>query len=332
MKEVTCNTFSPGYIPFDFIFDIPETETTKGKDNVKVTIYLPPYNEYGKEPDTQYMEEVAGLLAEADWHSIPIDEYSKELENGDFVSIPDENWEYHIDYRGLKRTTFLEKIDSMIHDFEDDIIDFSKTREDLTLLKEFVPREILLNTKTTTQVLNLLKETYHPKNGYNLSDFTQWNKETSLYKIAVAHFDSFGRYIIDSPIACRKENGVFCHHLKPSFWYTVREMLSLGKIQKFTSVNGIFIETHGIKLPLEDFRGNVETLRVAYFDSEEYFNPLLMGYVTSIKGNFTLTDSYSISTDSKQVLFSLDSEDKNVVHRIYEYDHSLLAVVKKDFS
>ena len=329
MKEVTCNTFSPGYIPFDFVFDIPETETTKGKDNVKVTIYLPPYNEYGKEPDTQYMEEVAGLLAEADWHSIPIDEYSKELENGDFVSIPDENWEYHIDYRGLKRTTFLEKIDSMIKNFGTDIIDFSKSREDLSLLKELIPREILLNTKTTTQVLNLLKKTYHPKNGYNLSDFTQWNKETSLYKIAVAHFDSFGRYIIDSPIACRKENGVFCHHLKPSFWYTVREMLSLGKIQKFTSVNAIFIETHGIKLPLEDFRGNVETLRVAYFDSEEHFNPLLMGYVTSIKGNFTLTDSYSISTDSKQVLFSLDSEDKNVVHRIYEYDHSLLAIVKK---
>ena len=31
MKEVTCNTFSPGYIPFDFVFDIPETETTKSR-------------------------------------------------------------------------------------------------------------------------------------------------------------------------------------------------------------------------------------------------------------------------------------------------------------
>ena len=289
MKEVTRNTVSPRYIPFIFVFDIPETANKKGKDNVKVTIYLPPYNEYGKAPDTQYMEVVAEMLAEADWYNVSIEEYSKKLENGDYISIPNEDWEYNIDYRG----------------------------------------EILLNTKTMIQVLNLLKETYHPKNGYNLSNFTQWNKETSLYKIAVAHFDSFGRYIIDSPIACRKENGVFRHRLKPSFWYTVREMLSLGKIQKFTSVNGIFIETHGIKLPLEDFRGNVETLRVAYFDSEERFNPLLMGHVTSINGNFTLTDSSSISTDSKQVLFSLDSEDKNVVHRIYEYDHSLLAIVKK---
>lgn len=332
MKEVTRNTVSPRYIPFIFVFDIPETANKKGKDNVKVTIYLPPYNEYGKEPDTQYMEEVAGLLAEADWYSIPIDEYSKELENGDFVPIPDENWEYHIDYRGLKRTTFLEKIDSMIHDFEDDIIDFSKTREDLTLLKELVPREILLNTKTMIQVLNLLKETYHPKNGYNLSNFSKWHKEVSLYKMATAHFDSFGRYIIDSFIACRKENGTFRHRLKPTFWYTVREMLSLGEFQKFTSVNGIFIETPNIKLPLENFRGKIGTLRIAYFDSDEHFNPMLMKLVTSIKGSFALTDSSSISSDSKQVLFSSNDEDKNVVYRIYEYDHSLLAIVKKEFS
>ena len=94
-------------------------------------------------------------------------------------------------------------------------------------------------------------------------------------------------------------------------------------------MNGIFIETPDIKIPLENFRGNIETLRIAYFDSEEHFNPMLMKLVTSIKGNFTLTDSYNISTDSKQLLFSLDSKDKDVVHRIYEYDHSLLAIVKK---
>ena len=35
---------------------------------------------------------------------------------------------------------------------------------------------------------------------------------------------------------------------------------------------------------------------------------------------------------AKQVLFSLDDKDKNVVHWIYEHDHNLLAIVKKDFS
>ena len=109
-------------------------------------------------------------------------------------------------------------------------------------------------------------------------------------------------------------------------------MLSLGELQKFTSVNGIFVETSDIKLPLENFRGAVGTFRIAYFDSEEHFNPLLMNYVTSIKGNFSLVDSYNISMKAKQVLFSLDDKDKNVVHWIYEYDHNLLAIVKKDFS
>lgn len=208
----------------------------------------------------------------------------------------------------------------------------NEDKGDLSLLKDFSPREILLNTKTMIQVLNLLKETYHPKNGYNLSDYCEWSKQIYLYKIVVAHFDDFGNYIVGSYHACREERGVFRHRFKPNFWYTVREMLSLGELQKFTSVNGIFVETSDIKLPLENFRGAVGTFRIAYFDSEEHFNPLLMNYVTSIKGNFSLVDSYNISTKAKQVLFSLDDEDKDVVHWIYEYDHSLLAIVKKEFS
>lgn len=328
MKEVTRNTVSPRYVPFVFVFNIRETKTTKGKNNVRVTIYIPPYDEYGKEPDAQYMEMVAEMLAEADWRGISIDEYSKEVESGDCISIPDENWEYQIDYRGVKRTTFAEKIDVLLKD--EAIPDEDKGN--LSLLKNFTPPEILLNTKTMLQVLNLLKETYHPKNGYNLSDYCEWNKQIFLYKLVVTHFDDFGNYIIGSYHACREERRVFRHHLKPNFWYTVREMLSLGELQKFTSVNGIFVEASDIKLPLENFRGAVGTFRIAYFDSEEHFNPLLMNYVTSIKGNFSLVDSYNISMKAKQVLFSLDDKDKDAVHWIYEYDHNLLAIVKKEFS
>lgn len=328
MKEVTRNTVSPRYIPFVFVFDIPETENTKGKDNVKVTIYIPPYNEYGKGPDTQYMEMVAEMLAEADWQNVSIDEYSKELENGDYVSIPDEDWEYNIDYRGVKRTTFAEKIDEISVRLGDDTF-FNKDKESLTLLKKLAPREILLNTKTIIQVLNLLKKTYHPKNGYNLSNFEQRYNEACLYKIAVAYFDVFGRYIISSYSSFQEERGVFRHYLQPNFWYTVREMLSLGEFKKFTSVNGVFVETPDIKLPLENFRGSVGTFRIAYFDNKEYFNPLLMKLVTSIKGSFALTDSSSVSSESKQVLFSLEDKDKNAVYRIYEYDHSLLAIIKE---
>lgn len=297
----------------------------KGKDNVKVTIYLPPYNEYGKAPDTQYMEVVAEMLVEADWYNISIEEYSKKLENGDYISISNEDWEYNIDYRGVKRTTFADKINVLLGNKSLSGEDKSVFR----LLMEVVPYKILVNTKTMIQVLNLLKETYHPKNGYTLSNFSKWIDEVRLYEMAVAYFDEFGDYIIGSCSSYKKEREIFRHHLKPNFWYAVREMLSLGDFQKFTSVNGIFIETPDIKIPLENFRGSIETLRIAYFDSEEHFNPMLMKLVTSIKGNFTLTDSYNISTDSKQLLFSLDSKDKDVVHRIYEYDHSLLAIVKK---
>lgn len=159
MKEVTRNTVSPRYIPFVFVFDIPETANKKGKDNVKVTIYLPPYNEYGKAPDTQYMEVVAEMLVEADWYNISIEEYSKKLENGDYISISNEDWEYNIDYRGVKRTTFADKINVLLGNKSLSGEDKSVFR----LLMEVVPYKILVNTKTMIQVLNLLKETYHPK-------------------------------------------------------------------------------------------------------------------------------------------------------------------------
>ena len=106
-------------------------------------------------------------------------------------------------------------------------------------------------------------------------------------------------------------------------------MLSLGEFKKFASVNGVFVETPDIKLPLENFRGRIGTVRIAYFDSKEHFNPMLMKLVTSIKGNFALTDSSSIPSESKQVLFSSDNKDKDATYRIYEYDHSLLAVIKE---
>ena len=172
MKEVTRNTVSPRYIPFVFVFDIPETKNTKGKDNVKVTIYISPYDEYGKGPDTQYMETVAELLAEADWQNISIDEYSKELENGDYVSIPDEDWEYNIDYRGVKRTTFAEKIDVLL---KDEAIP-NEDKKKLSLLKELSPREILRNTKTIQNKLEADKKEWFPT-FYQSSDKQEPEKE-----------------------------------------------------------------------------------------------------------------------------------------------------------
>ena len=117
MKEVAYNKHhdQKGFL---FIFDIPETDDSKGVNDVAVTIHIPPYSEYGKMPDTQYMEVVAKLLAEADWYSIAKDEYFGKDYEGNEMSIPDEGWEYSIRY-GAKRTTFVEKmrkIDPPYHD------------------------------------------------------------------------------------------------------------------------------------------------------------------------------------------------------------------------
>lgn len=108
MKEVAYNKHhdQKGFL---FIFDIPETDDSKGVNDVAITIHIPPYSEYGKMPDTQYMEVVAKLLAEADWYSIAKDEYFGKDYEGNEMSIPDEDWEYSIRY-GAKRTTFIEKL------------------------------------------------------------------------------------------------------------------------------------------------------------------------------------------------------------------------------
>jgi hypothetical protein len=117
MKEVgyTKHHDQKGFL---FIFDVPETEDCKGKENVAVTIHIPPYNEYGKMPDTQYMEVVAKLLAEADWYSIAKEEYYGKDYEGNKIAIPDENWEYSIRY-GAKRTTFIEKLNKIDPPFYD---------------------------------------------------------------------------------------------------------------------------------------------------------------------------------------------------------------------
>ena len=86
MKEIT-NSEVNQRTTFVFAFDIPETYKTKGKDNIKVTICLPDYVAFGKKLDTEYLELVAKLLAEADWYDIAIDEYFGEDFEGNTVGM-----------------------------------------------------------------------------------------------------------------------------------------------------------------------------------------------------------------------------------------------------
>ena len=157
MKEITNNEAKESRTAFVFVFDIPETDTTKGRDNVKVTICLPDYVAFGKKLDTEYLELVAKLLAEADWYDIAIDEYVGEDFEGNTVGIPDEDCEYNVDYRGVRRIPLIDRLlEISVNGYD---------RDDLDYFMEALPTGFRQDTRPIIQVLNEIKRAYHPRTG-----------------------------------------------------------------------------------------------------------------------------------------------------------------------
>lgn len=308
MKEVAYNKHHDqrGFL---FIFDIPETEDSKGVNDVAVTIHIPPYSEYGKMPDTQYMEVVAKLLAEADWYSIAKDEYYGKDYEGNEMPIPDEDWEYSIRY-GVKRTTFVEKLSKIDPPLYD--------KGDLNNFIGDLPLHLKCDKRSIIQVLNEIKRTYHPQNGYKGDSVMKRIEGQSLYQIAVSRFNEYGEYITGSkPYMTTGKND----YLRPSYWYAVRELLSIGDFSKHEGGMFLFVETDtGLKMRLCPVAN--QTLRFSVFEDESYFNSLMMEYETTIVGKFSITTGNSI--DKTEKLIELDGK-----YNIYNYDDNLFAFVKK---
>ena len=308
MKEVAYNKHhdQKGFL---FIFDIPETDDSKGVNDVAVTIHIPPYSEYGKMPDTQYMEVVAKLLAEADWYSIAKNEYYGKDYEGNEMSIPDEDWEYSIRY-GAKRTTFIEKLSKIKPPFHD--------KRDLDSFIEELPQRLKYDKRSIIQVLNEIKRTYHPKNGYKGDSVMEQIKKRVLYQTAVSRFNEYGEYITGSkPYMTTGKND----YRRPNYWYAVREILSVGEFSKHEGELFLFVETDtGLKMRLCPV-GN-QTLRFSVFEDESYFNSLMMDYETTIAGKFSITTGNSI--DKTEKLIDLDGK-----YNIYNLDDNLFAFVKK---
>lgn len=306
MKEVAYNKHhdQKGFL---FIFDIPEVEGIKGVNDVAVTIHIPPYSEYGKMPDTQYMEVVAKLLAEADWYSIPKNEYYGKDYEGNEMSIPDEDWEYSIRY-GAKRTTFVKKLSKIDPPLFD--------KHDLNRFIEGLPLDLKWDTRSIIQVLNEIKRTYHPKNGYK-GDGVVIEKRV-LYQIAVSRFNEYGEYITGSkPYTTTGKND----YRRPNYWYAVRDLLSVGEVSKHEGGMFLFVETDtGLKIRLCP-AGN-RTLRFSVFEDESYFNSFMMDYETTIAGKFSITRGSSI--DKTEKLIDLDGK-----YNIYNFDDNLFAFVKE---
>lgn len=307
MKEVgyTKHHDQKGFL---FIFDVSETEDCKGKENVAVTIHIPPYNEYGKMPDTQYMEVVAKLLAEADWYSIAKEEYYGKDYEGNEIAIPDEDWEYSIRY-GAKRTTFIEKLDKIDPPFYD--------KKDLDHFISELPSHLKYDTRSIIQVLNDIKRTYHPKNGYK-GNMIEQIKGLRLYQVAVSRFNEYGEYITGSkPYMTSSMND----YRRPNYWYVVRDLLSVGEFSKHEGGMFLFVETKtGFKMricPVAE-----QTLRFSIFEDESYFNSFMMDYETTIAGQFSITTGNSI--DKTEKLIDLDGK-----YNIYNLDDNLFAFVKQ---
>ena len=307
MKEVAYNKHhdQKGFL---FIFDIPETEDSKGVNGVAVTIHIPPYSEYGKMPDTQYMEVVAKLLAEADWYNIAKNEYYGKDYEGNEMPIPDEDWEYSIRY-GAKRTTFIEKLNKIEPPFYD--------KHDLDNFIEELPHCLKYDKRSIIQILNEIKRTYHPENGYK-GDIIEQLKGQVLYQIAVSRFNEYGEYITGSkPYATTSMND----YRRPNYWYAVRELLSVGEFSKHEGGLFLFVETEtGLKMRLCPV--GEQTLRFSVFEDERYFNSFMIDYETTIAGKFSITTGNSI--DKTEKLIDLDCK-----YNIYNIDDNLFAFVKK---
>lgn len=154
----------------DYVFDGLELLSGKTKDNVKVTIYIP---DFKKNLDAQYLESLAKLLAEADAKDEVVEEYVGEDVYGEEmpINLSDEDLEdcyYSIDYRGIRRTIFKQKLEDLKKSLQGKLE--NRDRAELERFMEDLSWEFLSDTRTTVQVLNKIKRTYHPKNKYDDKD------------------------------------------------------------------------------------------------------------------------------------------------------------------
>lgn len=289
----------------NYVFDDLKLQSGKKKDNVKVTIFIP---EYKNNLDGQYLESLAKLLAEADAKGEVVEEYVGEDVYGEEmpINLSDEDLEdcyYSIDYRGMCRTTFSQKLEDLKKSLQDKLE--KRDQEELERFMEDLPWEFLSDTRTTVQVLNKIKRTYHPKNKYDDTSMLKNIENELLYYFASCRFDLAGTYDRYS-----------------SNWYVIRDMFSLGQFSKHHPQSILFIESCDFKTLLSGFGSGI--CRFSIFEDKQYFNRLSMEYLTIVKGNFSITTGrHSIEEESTKLI------ELNGTYRIYTYENSLFAFVRE---
>lgn len=289
----------------DYIFDNLELLSGDTRDNVKVTIFIP---DYKKNLDAQYLESLAKLLAEADVRNEVVEEYVGEDVYGEetLINLADEDLEncyYSIDYRGMRRTTFKDKLEELKDSLEEKLE--KRDREELERFMEDLPWEFLSDTRTTVQVLNKIKRTYHPKNKYDDTSMLKNIENELLYYFASCRFDLTGNYDQYS-----------------SNWYVIRDMFSLGQFSKHSTQSLLFVESSDLKTILRHV--GHETCRFSVFEDKRTFNRLSMEYLTVFKGSFSITTGgHDIEEESTKLI------ELNGTYRVYSYESNLFAFVRE---
>ncbi len=288
----------------DYVFDGLELLSGKTKDNVKVTIYSP---DFKKNLNAQYLEDLAKLLAEADAKGEVVEEYVGKDVYGEEMSInlADEDLEYcyySIDYRGMRRTTFSQKLEDLKKSLQGKLE--NRDRAELERFMEDLPRKFLSDTRATVQVLNEIKRTYHPRNKYNdTCMFTNFENQFSYY-FASCKFDLTGNYDRYS-----------------SNWYVIRDMFSLGQFSKHNAQSLLYVESSDFKTVLSHVERG--TCRFSIFEDEQYFNALSMKYLTVLKGKFSITTGgHDIEEESSKLI------ELNGTYRVLSYENNLFAFLR----
>ena len=308
MKEILVSEGKDLKAKYDFpfksinyVFDGLELLSGKTKDNVKVTIYIP---EFKKNLDAQYLESLAKLLAEADAKDEVVEEYVGEDVYGEEmpINLSDEDLEdcyYSIDYRGMRRTPFSQKLEDLKNSLQGKLE--KRDQEELERFIEDLPWEFLSDTRTTVQVLNKIKRTYHPKNKYDDTSMLKNIENELLYYFASCRFYSTGNYDRYS-----------------SNWYVIRDMFSLGQFSKHSTQSLLFVESSDLKTILRHVGHG--TCRFSVFEDKRTFNRLSMEYLTVFKGNFSITTGgHNLDEESTKLI------ELNGTYRIYTYDSNLFA-------
>ena len=295
-------------VPFkaiNYVFDDLELQSGKKKDNVKVTIFIP---EYKNNLDAQYLESLAKLLAEADAKDEVVEEYVGEDVYGEEmpINLSDEDLEdcyYSIDYRGMRRTTFSQKLEDLKNSLQGKLE--KRDQEELERFIEDLPWEFLSDTRTTVQVLNKIKRTYHPKNKYDDTSMLKNIENELLYYFASCKFDLTGTY-----------------DRYGSNWYVIRDMFSLGQFSKHSTQSMLFVESSDLKTLLRHVGHG--TCRFSVFEDKRTFNRLSMEYLTVFKGNFSITTGgHDIEEKSSKLI------ELNGTYLVYSYESNLFAFVKE---